>query len=80
MTLPDSMLDICFWAMPNPISFRYLKTSPDILQLAAIPFLRFPLSLRNVEYFINERGVDVIHQLLGTGDIDYTFNLNFKPK
>jgi hypothetical protein len=80
MTLPDSKLDICFWAMPNPISFSYLKTSPDILQLAAIPFLRFPLSLRNVEYFIYERGVDVIHQSVGTGDIGYTFNLNFKPK
>jgi hypothetical protein len=59
MTLPDSMLDICFWAMPNPISFRYLKTSPDILQLAVMLCVRFLLSLRNLADLLHERAVDV---------------------
>ncbi|MEM9739777.1 MAG: IS6 family transposase, partial [Pseudomonadota bacterium] len=29
--------------------FRYLKTSPEIIQLAVMMYVRFPLSLRNVE-------------------------------
>jgi len=28
-------------------SFRYFKTSPEIIRLAAILYARFPLSLRN---------------------------------
>jgi putative transposase len=29
--------------------FRYLKTSPEIICLAVTLYIRFPLSLRNVE-------------------------------
>ena len=29
--------------MPNPLSFRYFKTSPEILQLAVMLYDRFPL-------------------------------------
>jgi len=32
---------------PNP--FRYLKTSAEIIRLAVMMYVRFPLSLRNVE-------------------------------
>ena len=35
--------------MLNPVSFRYFKTSPEIIQLAVMLYVRFPLSLRNVE-------------------------------
>ncbi|MDA8740624.1 IS6 family transposase, partial [Rhodobacteraceae bacterium] len=35
--------------MPKHISFRYFKTSPEIIQLAVMLYMRFPLSLRNVE-------------------------------
>lgn len=35
--------------MPNPLSFRYFKTSPEIIQIAVMLHVRFPLSLRNVE-------------------------------
>jgi hypothetical protein len=38
----------------NP--FRYFKTSPEIIQLAVMMYIRFPLSLRNVEDLLHERG------------------------
>ena len=45
--------------MPNRLTSLYFKTSPEIIQLAAMLFARFPLSLRNVEDLLHERGVDV---------------------
>jgi len=44
----------------NP--FRYLKTSREIIQLAVMMHVRFPLSLRNVEDLLRERGIDVCHE------------------
>jgi putative transposase len=44
----------------NP--FRYFKTSPEIIQLAVLMYVRFPLSLRNVEDMLHERGIDVCHE------------------
>ena len=29
--------------------FRYFKTSPEIIRLAVMMYVRYPLSLRNVE-------------------------------
>ena len=48
--------------MPNQLSFRYFKTSPEIIQLAVMLYVRFPLSLRNVEDLLHERGVDVSYE------------------
>ena len=48
--------------MPNPVSFRYFKTSPEIIQLAVMLYVRFPLSLRNVEDLLHERGLAVIYE------------------
>jgi putative transposase len=42
--------------------FRYSKTSPEIIRLAVMLYVRFPLSLRNVEDLLHERGVDVSHE------------------
>jgi putative transposase len=53
---------INFCDMPNPLSFRYFKTSPEIIQLAVMLYVRFPLSLRNVEDLLHERGVDVSYE------------------
>ncbi|MCC3306806.1 hypothetical protein LKE13_18540 [Sneathiella sp. HT1-7] len=36
----------------NP--FRYFKTSPEIIRLAVMMYVRFPLSLRNVEDLLHE--------------------------
>ncbi|OSQ43029.1 IS6 family transposase [Marivita geojedonensis] len=39
--------------------FKYFKTSPEIIRLAVMLYVRFPLSLRNVEDLLHERGIDV---------------------
>ncbi len=46
--------------MRNP--FRYFKTSPEIIRLAVMMYVRFPLSLRNVEDLLHERGIDISHE------------------
>ena len=39
-------MQILLWVkMSNP--FRYFKTSPEIIRLAVLIYIRFPLSLRN---------------------------------
>jgi len=48
--------------MINP--FRNVKTSPEIIRLAVMMYVRFPLSLRNVEDIPHERGVDVSHETI----------------
>ncbi|MEM6891409.1 MAG: IS6 family transposase [Pseudomonadota bacterium] len=42
--------------------FRYFKTSREIIRLAVMLYVRFPLSLRNVEDLLHERGIDVSHE------------------
>jgi len=46
--------------MSNP--FRYFKTSPENICLAVMMYVRFPLSLRQVEDLLHERGVDISHE------------------
>lgn len=45
---------------PNP--FRRFRTHPEIIRLAVMLYIRFPLSLRNVEDLLHERGVDVSYE------------------
>ena len=42
--------------------FRYFKTSPDVIRLAVMLYMRFPLSLRNVEDLLHERGIEISHE------------------
>ena len=42
--------------------FRYFKTSPEIIRLAVMMWVLFPLSLRNVEDLLHERGIKVSHE------------------
>ncbi|KDA04219.1 ISHne6, transposase [Hyphomonas oceanitis SCH89] len=44
----------------NP--FRYFKTSPEIIQLGVMMYVRFPLSLRNFEDLLHDRCIDVCHE------------------
>ena len=44
--------------------FCYSKTSPEVTRLAVMMYVRFPLSLRNVEDLLHERGVDVSHETI----------------
>ena len=46
--------------MRNP--FKYFKTSPEVIRLAVMMYIRFPLSLRNVEDLLHERGIDITHE------------------
>ena len=42
--------------------FRYFKTSPEIIRLAVTMYVRFPLSFRNVEDLLHERGIEISHE------------------
>ena len=42
--------------------FRYFKTSPEIIRLAVMMYIRFPSSLRNVEDLLHERGINICHE------------------
>lgn len=44
----------------NP--FRYFKTSRQVILLVVMMYVRFPLSLWNVEDLLHERGIDVCHE------------------
>ncbi|HJQ16393.1 MAG TPA: IS6 family transposase [Allosphingosinicella sp.] len=44
----------------NP--FRYFHSSPDVIRLVVLMYVRFPLSLRNVEDLLFERGIDLCHE------------------
>ena len=46
--------------MRNP--FRYFKTSPEVIRLTVMMYVRFPLSLRQVEDLLHERGIDICHE------------------
>ncbi len=39
--------------------FRYFKTLPEIIRLAVMMYVRFPVSLRNVEDLLHKRGIEV---------------------
>lgn len=43
-------------------SFRYSKTSPEVIRLAVLPCVLFPLSLRNFEDLLFGRGIDLCHE------------------
>jgi putative transposase len=44
----------------NP--FRYFHSSPEVIRLVVMMYVRFPLSLRNVEDLLFERGIDICHE------------------
>ena len=48
--------------MPKRSPFRYFKTSPESIRLEVMLYIRFPLSLRNVENLRHERGIEVSHE------------------
>lgn len=44
----------------NP--FRYFHSSPEVIRLVVLMYVRIPLSLRNVEDLLHERGIDLCHE------------------
>jgi transposase-like protein len=50
----------------NP--FRYFDSSPEVIRLVVMMYVRYPLSLRNVEDLLFERGIDNYASNLKAGD------------
>ena len=46
--------------MHNP--FRYFNSSPEVIRLTVMMYIRYPLSLRQVEDLLHERGIDLCHE------------------
>ena len=46
--------------MKNP--FQYFNSSPEIIRLTVMMYVRYPLSLRQVEDLLFERGIDICHE------------------
>ena len=46
--------------MRNPC--RYFNSSPEVIRLAVMLYIRYPLSLRQVEDILFERGIDICHE------------------
>ena len=45
-----------------PSPFRYFHSSPELIREVVMLYIRFPLSLRNVEDLLFERGYDICHE------------------
>ncbi|MBW6527868.1 IS6 family transposase [Sphingomonas sp. RHCKR7] len=54
--------------MPRPRKpaspFRYFNSSPEVIRLVVLMYVRFPLSPRNVEDLLFERGIDICHEIV----------------
>jgi len=44
----------------NP--FRWFDSSPEVIRLVVLMYVKYPLSLRNVEDLLAERGIDICHE------------------
>ena len=52
--------------MPRPKKpaspVRYFNSSPEVIRLVVVMYVRFPLSLSNVKDLLFERGIDLCHE------------------
>ena len=55
-----SSLAVVASATSNP--FRYFNSSPEIIGLAVLMYVKYPVSLRNVEDLLAERAIDISHE------------------
>ena len=46
--------------MRNP--FRYFNSSPEVIRLVVMMCIRYPLSLRQAEDILLQRGIDICHE------------------
>ena len=42
--------------------FRYFNSSPEVIRLVVMMYVKYPLSRRNVEDLLFERGIDICHE------------------
>jgi putative transposase len=48
--------------MQNP--FRYFNSSPEVIRLTVMMYICYPLSLRQAEDLLFERGIDICHEIV----------------
>lgn len=48
--------------MPPGGGIHTIKTSHEVIRLAVMMYVRFSLSLRNIEDQLDERGIDICHE------------------
>jgi putative transposase len=49
--------------MTKPVSpFRYFNSSPGVIRPVVMMYVRYPLSLRNVEDLLHERSIDISYE------------------
>jgi putative transposase len=46
--------------MRNP--FKYFNSSPEVIRIAVLMYVKYPLSLRNVGDLLAERGIGICHE------------------
>jgi putative transposase len=46
-------------------AFRYFNSSREVIRLVVMMYVRYPLSLRNVEDLLAERGIHISHETVG---------------
>ena len=56
--------------------FRYFKTSPEVIRLAVMLYVRFPLSLRNVEDLLRECVTNLAGQRWSGGAVEQWSNFH----
>ncbi len=61
----------------NP--FSYFKKSPEVIQRAVMMYVRFPLSLCNVEDMLHERGICSTHYSSVYNHFNFERQLYSKP-
>ncbi len=44
--------------------FYRFNSSPEIIRLVVMMYVKYPLSLRNVEDLLAERGIDICHETI----------------
>ncbi len=51
---------LAYAKLPSP--FRYFNSSREVIRQVVLMYVRFPLSLRNVQDLLFERGIDICHK------------------
>lgn len=62
--LESLCFDRQFCRMTRLNIFEYFNTCSEIMRLAVMHHVRFPLSFRQVEDILQERGVDICHEIV----------------
>jgi putative transposase len=50
--------------MTKPDPFKGFHSGREIIRLAVVMYVRFPLSFRIVEDLLHERGIDISHKTM----------------